>query len=160
MQLDRRGRVSPVVTPGKLVPVLRRLQRRGRRIVFTNGVFDLLHRGHLALLEKARRLGDVLVVGINSDASTRRLKGSNRPLVRARDRAALLAGLRSVDFVTIFNEDTPLALIRTLRPDVLVKGADYKLSQIKGRGLVKCAVRIPLVPGRSTSRLIRKIRGA
>ncbi len=119
--------------------------------MFTNGCFDLLHRGHIEHLAQARALGDVLVVGLNSDASVRRLKGTGRPLVAEGDRAAVLAALRSVDAVTLFDEDTPLELISTLLPDVLVKGGDYDLDGIVGRETVEKAggeVRVlPFVEG-------------
>ncbi|PYP73255.1 MAG: D-glycero-beta-D-manno-heptose 1-phosphate adenylyltransferase [Gemmatimonadetes bacterium] len=133
-------------------------------VVFTNGVFDLLHAGHVALLEAARAEGVALVVGVNSDASVRRLgKGTDRPYVPAAERARLLAGLACVDCVVIFAEDTPLALIGRLRPDVLVKGADYAREQIVGADEVEGwggrVVRIPLVPGKSTTDLLRKLNG-
>jgi len=135
----------------------RRLRSKGRKIVFTNGVFDILHRGHVKYLEKAKSFGDVLIVGLNSDASVRRLKGSSRPLQPQRDRAEILLALKAVDYVIIFGEDTPAKLIETIRPDVLVKGADYKLAEIVGADFVKSqggrVRRIRLVPGRSTSRL-------
>lgn len=134
---------------------LRRAQ--GAHIVFTNGCFDLLHAGHVILLQKARRLGDCLVVGLNSDASVRRLKGPQRPLANEHDRAVVLSALDCVDYVTFFNEDTPQALIEKLKPTVLVKGGDYALNQIVGRELVRRVVRIPLVRGRSTSALVGKI---
>jgi D-beta-D-heptose 7-phosphate kinase/D-beta-D-heptose 1-phosphate adenosyltransferase len=126
-------------------------------VVFTNGCFDILHAGHLAVFEKAKRLGDILVVGLNSDRSIRRLKGRGRPVVPQTDRARLLAGLGAVDYVTIFEEDTPEALIRAVRPDVLVKGGDWKADQIVGRKLAKKVVRVPLVRGRSTTGLIERI---
>ncbi len=139
-------------------------QRRLGPVVFTNGVFDLLHAGHLALLEAARAEGAALLVGVNSDASVRRLgKGTDRPFVPAAERAKLLAGLASVDCVVIFDEDTPLEVIRRLRPDVLVKGSDYSLEQIVGADEVEGwggrVVRVPLVPGLSTSELSRRLRG-
>lgn len=137
---------------------VRNARRRGKTVVFTNGVFDLLHVGHARVFERAKALGDVLIVGVNSDASVRRLKGSNRPIVPARDRAALLASLRAVDCVTIFSADTPAGLIRELRPDVLVKGGDWKRSQIAGAEYAGRVVRIPVVAGRSSSRLIERIR--
>lgn len=151
--------------------VLRReeaVRRHGRpreeRLVFTNGCFDLLHRGHAAYLSAAAALGDRLLVGVNSDASVRRLKGPGRPVTPEEDRAYLLASLRSVDAVTLFGEDTPLALIRELVPDVLVKGADYEPHEVVGRDVVEEAggeVRlVPLEPGRSTSALLRRIREA
>ncbi len=130
---------------------------RGETIVFTNGCFDLLHAGHVTLLQKARRLGECLVLGLNSDASMRRLKGPARPLAPFRDRAFVLAALEAVDYVVEFKEATPYALIARLEPTVLVKGADYAAQTIVGRDLVKKVVRIPLVKGRSTSALIQKI---
>jgi D-beta-D-heptose 7-phosphate kinase/D-beta-D-heptose 1-phosphate adenosyltransferase len=138
-----------------------RLAGEGKRVVFTNGVFDLLHRGHVELLEQARALGDALFLGLNSDASTRRLKGERRPLVPQADRAAVLAALAAVDAVVIFDEDTPAALVERLRPDVLVKGADYAADEIAGRETVEACggrvVRLPLVAGRSTSSFIEEI---
>jgi len=137
---------------------------RGRKIVFTNGCFDILHRGHAECLKRAKSFGDVLVVGVNSDESVRRLKGPGRPFFSQSDRASLLAELSSVDYVCIFEEDTPLDLIVELEPDVLVKGADYALSQVVGAREVKSwggEVRlVELVPGLSTSDLIRRIVGA
>jgi len=137
-------------------------RRRGARVVFTNGVFDLLHAGHVTLLDRARRLGDLLVVGVNSDASVRRLKGKERPFVGQRERALMLASLESVDHVVIFGADTPLLIIRLIQPDVLVKGGDWKNESIVGREEVQArggrVVRIPLLTGRSTTRLAGKIR--
>jgi D-beta-D-heptose 7-phosphate kinase/D-beta-D-heptose 1-phosphate adenosyltransferase len=140
-----------------------RAEQRGA-VVFTNGVFDLLHVGHVTLLEAARAAGDALVVGVNDDASARRLgKGPDRPLVPAAERAHVLAALGCVDCVVLFAEDTPLVLIRRLRPDVLVKGADYAREQIVGAGDVEGwggrVVRVPLVPGKSTSDLVARLRG-
>jgi rfaE bifunctional protein nucleotidyltransferase chain/domain len=141
----------------------RRAQRG--RVVFTNGVFDLLHPGHLALLEAARAEGDALVVGVNSDASVRRLgKGTDRPLVAEGARARLLAGFAAVDCVTLFDEDTPLGLIELLEPDVLVKGADYTRDRIVGADLVEArggrVVRVELVPDHSTTRLVERLRAS
>jgi D-beta-D-heptose 7-phosphate kinase/D-beta-D-heptose 1-phosphate adenosyltransferase len=134
----------------------------GRRVVLTNGCFDLLHAGHLALLEAARREGDALVVAINSDASVRRLKGEGRPLVPEAERAEALAALEAVDRVVVYDEDTPLAVVKALVPDVLVKGADWGADEIVGRAEVEAAggrvVRVALVPGRSTSGLVERIR--
>lgn len=133
-------------------------------MAFTNGCFDLLHAGHVQYLERIKRLADVLVVGVNSDRSVRRLKGPGRPLVPVRDRARLLAALRAVDYVTIFHETTPERLIRAVKPDVLAKGADWAAGEIVGADLVHRwggrVSRIPLLPGRSTSGLIRKIVAA
>ena len=135
----------------------------GKRIAFTNGCFDLLHSGHLSLLREARKLGDVLVLAINSDASIRRLKGEERPLVGQIERAALLAALDCVDAVTIFEEDTPLETIQSVAPHVLIKGADYKIEQVVGREFVEaCGGRVALVqlvPDKSTTALLQRIRG-
>ena len=136
--------------------------RRGAAgpVVFTNGVFDLLHRGHVAYLAAARREGAALIVGVNSDASVRRLKGPGRPLVAERDRAYVLAGLAAVDAVVLFDEDTPRELIAALEPDVLAKGADYALDAIVGADLVTArggrVVRVPLEEGVSTTTLIAR----
>ena len=135
----------------------------GKRIVFTNGCFDLLHAGHLSLLSQAAKLGDVLVLAINSDSSVRRLKGPERPLVPQEDRAAVLAALGFVDAVTIFDEDTPLEVLQSLRPNVLVKGGDYKLEDVVGRELIEAAggrvMLVPLTPEKSTTALVERIRG-
>jgi len=137
------------------------LRARGQSVVFTNGVFDLLHAGHVDLLERARALGDALVVGLNTDASTRRLKGERRPLLPEADRARVLAALAVVDAVVLFDEDTPAELVRRLEPDVLVKGADYAEEAIVGKDMVEArggrVVRLPLVEGRSTSKIVEEI---
>jgi rfaE bifunctional protein nucleotidyltransferase chain/domain len=134
----------------------------GARVVFTNGCFDLLHAGHVRYLETARAFGDLLVVGLNDDASVRRLKGPGRPILHVDERAEVLAALAAVDHVVVFPEDTPLALIETLEPDVLVKGADWAPDDIVGRdnvlGRGGRVERIDLVPGASTTELIRRIR--
>ena len=134
---------------------------REGRLVFTNGVFDLLHRGHVEYLHAARALGDTLVVGVNSDASVRRLKGETRPVVPLEDRMFVLAGLGCVDAVTSFDEDTPRDLIAALLPDVLVKGGDYRAEDVVGGREVRDAggevMILPFVEGRSTTRLIRRI---
>jgi D-beta-D-heptose 7-phosphate kinase/D-beta-D-heptose 1-phosphate adenosyltransferase len=135
----------------------------GRRLVLTNGCFDLLHGGHLALLEAAAAEGDLLLVAINSDASVKRLKGGARPIVPAAERAELLLALEAVDQVVVYEEDTPLAVVRALLPDVLVKGADWASEAIVGRAEVEASggrvVRVPLEPGRSTSAIVERIRG-
>jgi len=154
----------------KVVPDLATLQRvlappraAGARVVFTNGCFDLLHPGHVRYLAAARALGDVLVVGVNSDASVRRLKGPGRPILRVEERAEVLAALAAVDHVIVFADDTPRALVAAVAPDVLVKGGDWAEDDIVGREEVLAhggrVERIPLVPGASTSELIRRIRG-
>jgi D-beta-D-heptose 7-phosphate kinase/D-beta-D-heptose 1-phosphate adenosyltransferase len=137
------------------------LHQHDKIVVFTNGVFDLLHAGHVDLLERAAALGDALVVGVNSDASTRRLKGEGRPVLPEIDRVRVLAALKVVDAVVVFDEDTPEALIRRLLPDVLVKGADYAEDAIVGKDTVEArggrVVRLPLVEGRSTSAIVKEI---
>jgi D-glycero-beta-D-manno-heptose 1-phosphate adenylyltransferase len=139
-----------------------REKRNGRRIVFTNGCFDLLHPGHVGSLEQARALGDALIVGLNSDASVRELKGAGRPVLPERERAEILAALECVDAVVIFDEPTPREVIARLLPDVLVKGGDWPGAQIVGREEVEAAggrvVSIPVVPGYSTTEILRKIR--
>jgi D-beta-D-heptose 7-phosphate kinase/D-beta-D-heptose 1-phosphate adenosyltransferase len=134
----------------------------GRPVVLTNGCFDLLHPGHVALLEAARQEGDVLIVALNSDASVRGLKGEGRPLIPEAERAEVLLALESVDRVVVYGEPTPLEVIRTLLPDVLVKGADWAPDAIVGRSEVEAAagrvVRVSLLPGRSTSTLVGRIR--
>ncbi len=137
-------------------------RRRGERVVFTNGCFDLLHVGHLRFLEGARAQGDLLFVAVNSDASVRRQKGPGRPILSARQRAELLAGLAVVDFVLIFGTDTPRALIRALQPDVLVKGAEWELDQIAGAEEVRAAgglvLRLPQLRGVRSSRILERAR--
>jgi len=139
-------------------------RRDGTRVVFTNGCFDLVHAGHVRYLEAARALGDVLVVGLNDDASVRRLKGAGRPILALAERAEVLAGLTAVDHLVAFAEDTPLALIEMLQPDVLVKGEDWAADDIVGRDVVLArggrVERIDLVPGLSTSEIIRRIRAS
>jgi len=134
----------------------------GKCCVLTNGCFDLLHPGHIALLEAARREGDLLVVALNSDASLRRLKGEGRPVVPEAERAEALLALEAVDRVVVYDEPTPLEAISALRPDVLVKGADWAADQVVGRAEVEAAggrlVRVALVPGRSTSAIVERIR--
>lgn len=141
--------------------IVLRLKRKGKSIVFTNGCFDILHYGHAKYLEDAKKKGDCLIVAVNSDASMRRIKGPARPLVKARDRASLIAALASVDYVIIFNESTPFNLIKGIRPDVLIKGSDWKKADIVGADLVHSyggkILTIPLVEGRSTTNLIKKI---
>ncbi len=149
-----------IATAARAVEIVSRLRRRGRRVVFTNGCFDLLHVGHLTLLERARALGDALVVGVNDDASVRRLKGRGRPIVPLGERMEILAALRVVDLVVPFREPTPARLIAGLVPHVLVKGGDYRPATIVGRETVEGAggrvVVVPLVRGRSTTRLLKR----
>ncbi|MDX8397674.1 MAG: D-glycero-beta-D-manno-heptose 1-phosphate adenylyltransferase [Mariprofundaceae bacterium] len=137
-------------------------QEKGERIVFTNGCFDLLHPGHIQYLEDARALGDRLIIGLNSDASIGRLKGPTRPINPVLDRSCMLAALKRVDLVTVFEEDTPLKLISALLPDVLVKGGDYQPDDIVGASAVRAAggkvVVVPFLQGYSSSTLIARIR--
>ncbi len=139
-----------------------RLRARGERVVFTNGVFDLLHVGHVRYLAQARALGDVLVVAINSDRSVRELKGPDRPVFDEGERAEILAALRNVDYVVIFDNVSPRSLISQLLPDVLVKGGDYRLDEIHGREEVEAAggrvVSLPFVDGASTTTLIERMK--
>ena len=143
--------------PRQLRSWLERMRKAGQKIVFTNGCFDILHAGHVSVLEFARSKGDVLVVGLNSDASVRRLKGPSRPVNTQADRALVLAALESVSAVCIFEEDTPYHLIELVRPDVLVKGGDYKPEEIVGREFAKKVVRFALLKGRSTTNIIKKV---
>jgi len=151
-----------VLSRAEVTRAVRRAQRRGERVVFTNGCFDLLHVGHVRSLEQARGLGDRLVVAVNSDASVRKIKGPNRPIVHARERAEVLAALVCVDWVVIFGESTPLRLIRALRPDVLAKGGDWSLDGIVGRadvlGWGGSVRRLREVPGVRTTALVDRIR--
>jgi D-beta-D-heptose 7-phosphate kinase/D-beta-D-heptose 1-phosphate adenosyltransferase len=139
------------------------LRAHGRRLVFTNGVFDLLHPGHVRYLEAARREGDALMVGLNSDRSVRANKGPSRPIVPEAERAEVIGALAAVDAVVVFDEDTPAEIIRRVQPDVLVKGADWAADRIVGRDTVEArggkVVRIPVEQGWSTSKIIEKIRG-
>jgi rfaE bifunctional protein nucleotidyltransferase chain/domain len=141
-----------------------RWRAEGRSVVFTNGVFDLLHPGHVGYLREARALGDTLVVGVNSDRSARANKGAGRPITPARERAEVLAALACVDEVVIFDEDTPHALIAALQPDVLVKGADWGEDAIVGRDIVEArggrVVRVALAPGHSTTAIVERVRAA
>jgi rfaE bifunctional protein nucleotidyltransferase chain/domain len=140
-----------------------RLREAGKQVVFTNGVFDLIHPGHVRYLQEARSLGDALIVGVNADESVRRNKGEGRPVTPERERAELIAALACVDAVTVFEEDTPAEVIRAIQPDVLVKGADWAADQIVGRETVEArggrVVRIAVEQGYSTTALLRRIRG-
>jgi rfaE bifunctional protein nucleotidyltransferase chain/domain len=153
---------TKILSNTQLLDERARLRAAGRKLVFTNGVFDLLHVGHARYLAQARELGDALVVAINSDASVRALKGKARPLMNQDDRAEILAALEAVTYVTIFEELSPRSLIAELLPDVLVKGGDYALDQIHGREEVEAAggrvVSLPFIAGASTSAIIERIR--
>jgi len=148
--------------PSKLAPILKNLQNQGRKAVFTNGVFDLLHLGHVTYLQEARKKGDLLVVGLNSDASVRRIKGPLKPLLPVEERAEMLLALACVDYTTFFEEDDPYNIIKILRPDVLVKGGDWAIDKMIGGDLVQSwggqVLNIPVVEGRSTTNLIQMVR--
>ena len=146
-----------ILTLQKALAARRKAAAAGKKTVFTNGCFDIVHAGHVALLERARSLGDILIVGLNSDASVRKLKGPSRPLNGLADRARVLAALSAVDMVVPFTQDTPYELIKVLRPDILVKGADYAHEKIVGREFAGRTVRVTLVKGRSTTGLINRI---
>lgn len=137
------------------------LKNKGKKIIFTNGCFDLLHYGHIKYLEDAKRKGDVLIVAVNSDSSVKRIKGNGRPIINELDRLRTVAGLESVDYVILFTADTPVRIIKSLKPDVLVKGADWNKEDIVGRDFVLSyggrVSTVELVKGHSTSNLIRKI---
>lgn len=148
---------NKIVSLSALKTKLAAARKAGQKIVFTNGCFDILHAGHVSVLEFARAKGDVLVVGLNSDDSVRRLKGPTRPVNKQQDRALVLAALESVSLVCIFNQDTPYHLIKAVRPDVLVKGGDYKPSEIVGREFAGKVVRFALLKGRSTTGIIKKV---
>ena len=151
-----------ILSPEEMLGERKGLRSAGVRLVFTNGVFDLLHVGHVRYLAQARELGDALLVAINSDRAVRELKGSDRPVINEDERAEILAALRQVDYVTIFDELSPRTLIASLLPDVLVKGGDYTLDQIHGREEVEASgwqvVSIPFVEGASTTALLEKMK--
>jgi D-beta-D-heptose 7-phosphate kinase/D-beta-D-heptose 1-phosphate adenosyltransferase len=153
-----------VLTLPQMLDVRTRLRAAGARLVFTNGVFDLLHVGHVRYLAQARELGDALVVAINSDRSVRELKGPDRPVFAEAERAEILAALRNVDYVVIFDDISPRSLIGQLLPDVLVKGGDYKIDEIHGREEVEAAggkvISLPFVPGASTTSLIKRVKSS
>ena len=150
------------MTRDEAVELVREVRARGKTIVFTNGVFDLIHPGHVRYLQRARQLGDALFVGLNGDASVKRNKGAGRPINPETERAELLAALDCVDGVVLFDDDTPAAIIRALQPDVLVKGADWAEDRIVGRDTVEArggrVVRITVEEGHSTSALVAKVR--
>lgn len=155
--------VTKVLPRDQLLPILSSERAKGKRVVFTNGCFDLMHIGHTRYLQAARALGDILVVGVNSDASVRTLnKAPDRPIVPEAQRAEVLAALGCVDFVVIFDESDPLQLITAVQPDVLVKGGDWTINRIVGREIVEArggvVKTIPLVPGMSTTALLQRIR--
>lgn len=150
-----------IKSPGELKEILLRLQAGGKKVVFTNGCFDILHYGHVKYLEDAKKKGDVLVVAVNSDSSVKKIKGDNRPVTRERYRLATIASLASVDYVLLFKEETPLKIIKLLKPDILIKGADWEKKKIVGRDFVSSyggkVTTLKLIKGCSTTGLIKKI---
>ena len=158
------GRGSKILSAQAAAHQVRSWQSAGKTVVFTNGCFDLLHPGHIHILHEAKALGDRLVVGLNSDASVRRLKGPSRPILSERDRAALLSALEDVDAVVLFSEDTPIELIALLKPDILVKGNDYRIDQVVGREVVTAyggkVMLVPLLQGYSTTGIAHRIQTA
>lgn len=146
-----------MVVDGELDFLIKSIKQKNKKIVFTNGCFDVLHAGHVSYLQKAKQLGDILIVGLNSDTSVRQLKGKGRPVNSVIDRAIVLAGLTSIDFIIVFEENTPFELIKRVRPDVLVKGADYKDKEVIGSDIAKEVVLIDFVEGKSTSEILNKL---
>ena len=148
----------------RLLPIVRRLRRQGKVVAFTNGCFDLLHIGHLDTLERIKKEADYLIVAVNSDASVRRLKGPGRPVVPAAERARLIASLKPVDYAFIFSEETPLKVIQAIRPNLLAKGADWKLDKIIGKEVVEASggriLAVPYRKNHSTTRLLHRLRAA
>ena len=151
-----------ILSRSDLSDAVKKWRTEGKVIVFTNGCFDIIHRGHVEYIAKAKKMGDILVIGLNSDQSVRKLKGAGRPYVSENDRAYILSQLIPVDVVSIFEEETPLNLINLIKPDVLVKGGDYSIDNIVGKNEVEhdggTVIAIPLVEGKSTTGLIEKIK--
>lgn len=151
-----------ILTLEQVVEFRKKAWENGKKVVFTNGCFDIIHRGHIEYLNEAAKLGDVLIVGINTDASVRRIKEKGRPIIGEEDRAVIIASLRCVDAVCFFDGDTPSELIKSIRPDVLVKGSEYSIEEIVGHEQVLAdggeVIPIPMVAGRSTSDLIKRIK--
>ena len=147
-----------IKTFDEIEKTVKRLRKKGSKIVFTNGCFDILHRGHVSYLDIAKSFGDILILGLNSDDSVRRLKGNNRPINHENDRAFILAALKSVDYIVKFDEDTPYKLIELIQPDILVKGADYENKKIIGSDIAKEVKLIKFIEGCSTTNIINKIQ--
>ena len=150
--------VSPkIITGENLLPVLNHLRSKNKKIVFTNGVFDIIHRGHIVYLQKAKQLGDILILGLNTDASVKRIKGEGRPINNENDRSFVLSAFECVDYIVLFSEDTPTDLIKTIHPDILVKGADYTIDEVIGREFAKETVLIDFQEGYSSTNIINKV---
>ncbi|MBI5574435.1 MAG: D-glycero-beta-D-manno-heptose 1-phosphate adenylyltransferase [Elusimicrobia bacterium] len=149
---------NKIVSQNQITKIVQKLKKSGKKIVFTNGCFDILHIGHIRLLKKAKLFGDILIVGLNSDSSVKKIKSKNRPIIPENERAEVLAAVSSVDFVVKFSQPTPYQLIKKIMPDVLVKGADWKSGKIVGSEFAKKVVRIPLVKNKSTTAIIKKLK--
>ncbi|MEJ5283908.1 MAG: bifunctional D-glycero-beta-D-manno-heptose-7-phosphate kinase/D-glycero-beta-D-manno-heptose 1-phosphate adenylyltransferase HldE [Brevinematia bacterium] len=152
-------KLNKLLSLEELLVVLEDLKKKGKRIVFTNGCFDILHRGHITYLSEAKKLGDILVIGLNSDSSVKRLKGESRPINNENDRALMLSALEMVDYVVLFNEDTPYEILSKIKPDILVKGGDYKVENVVGREFAKETIILNFVDGYSTTSIIKKAGG-
>lgn len=149
---------NKILTLEKLKNFLKKARKEGKKIVFTNGCFDILHAGHVRIIEFSKSKGDILILGLNSDASVRRLKGPTRPVNKEKDRQIVVSALEAVDGVVLFKEDTPLNLIKIIKPDILVKGADYTADTVVGREYAGKVVLCPLVKGKSTTNIIKKAK--
>ncbi len=148
---------NKIMTRAQLAAFVKKEKRTGKKIVFTNGCFDILHAGHVKSIEFAKSKGDILIIGLNSDTSIKRIKGPKRPINKQADRAIVLSALEAVDSVCVFSQDTPLELIKIVKPDILVKGADYKNKEVVGSEYAGKVVLFPLLKGRSTTNLINKM---
>ncbi len=146
-----------IINRAKIKDIITQLKNEGKRVVFTNGCFDIIHAGHVRYLTEAKKLGDILVIGLNSDSSVSMIK-PGRPIIPEQQRAEVLSALSMVDYITLFNEDTPYELIKEIKPDILVKGADWDLKNIVGNDIVKEVHTIPFVEGISTTEIIKKIQ--
>lgn len=149
--------MGEIISQKKASSISKKERGNGSRIVFTNGCFDIIHRGHIELLRQSKERGDILIVGLNSDKSMRAIKGKGRPIIDEESRAIILKSIIYVDYVVLFNEKTPYNLIKAIKPDVLVKGEDWKNSEIVGSDIADEVVRAKLVPGYSTTEIIKKI---
>ncbi len=152
---------NKIKSPKKLKKIITRLKKRGFKVAFTNGCFDILHYGHVSYLEKAKRLADILIVALNSDGSVKRIKGKARPVMKLRNRMRIIAALECVDFVTSFNQSTPLEVIKLLKPDILIKGGDWSQDSIVGKDIVNSyggnVATIPYIKGQSSTKFIKII---
>ncbi len=151
-----------IVSRKKIKEIVKKLKKEGKKIVFTNGCFDLIHKGHIYLLKEAKKLGDVLIVGLNSDSSIKKIKGKGRPILKEKERGFIIDNIKGVDYVVIFNEKTPFKLIKEIKPDILVKGGDYKENEVVGGEFVKKrkgrVVIIPYLKNFSTTKIIERIK--